>query len=67
MNEDERFTHKERYFIETYDNGEFDVEECCKEVFDSERDLNPDMSVQTERHTVFQNGANQTCHTLVSY
>ena len=63
----DRFTHKTRYFIETCDGGEFDVEECDKSLFESEKRLNPDMEVLTEKHTMFQNGCNQTCHTLVSY
>ena len=56
----ERSTHKNRYFI--YDSyGEDDDEtEVSKAKYDE-----AEGKEQIEHHTVFTNGANQTCHTKI--
>jgi hypothetical protein len=49
-----RFIHQTRYFI----SDTFDMEEVTEEEFGE-----AEGETTTERHTVFANGVNQTCHT----
>ena len=51
---------KNRYFTQFFDDdlSEFDIEEISKKEFDSIEGLR-------ERHTIFENGVNQICHTVI--
>ena len=51
---------KNRYFTHFFDDdlSEFDIEEISKKEFDSIEGLR-------ERHTIFENGVNQICHTVI--
>lgn len=57
-------TIPQRYFIYDFETDLMDVElvEVSKEIFDT-----VEGDVTTERHTVFENGVNQICHTKENY
>jgi hypothetical protein len=53
---------KNRYFTHFFDDDlcEVDIEEISKEEFDS-----IEGKKTSERHTMFENGVNQICHTVI--